>query len=119
MTTTYALMTNQTLPSNAQGDAPAPNPVVIAGTPTRCQVTFSVSRASRRFDAQATVWGQTGAASVPYSTQIVPLLTVRLEPGGLGITQPLALSFAYQNVFARLDAIDPSQAVGASMSLVV
>ena len=118
MTTTYSLMSGQTVPSNAPG-APAPSTTVIAGTPTRARCTLSLNKRSASY-SQATVWGQTGDGTVPYSTQIVPLIVLGINANdGLSVSQDVALDYAYQNVFARLDWIDPSQSVAASVTLAV
>lgn len=114
---TYTFMTNQTVPSNAT-NGPTAAQVVIAGAPSRGDVTLAVNRASV-LPTQASLWVQT--ATTPYGyTEVVPLLVMRVSPGQVRITQPLNFNLEYsQFLFARLDLIDPSQSVGATMTMVV
>lgn len=110
-------MTDQTVPSNAP-NAPTPAQIVLAGNPTRAKVTFSVNGPGG--PALASLWAQT--AITPYNyTQNISLLTMSIPPGAPErITQELELNLQYYNfLFAELNQIDPSQSVGASMTMVV
>lgn len=113
---TYSLMAGQTSVTGPYG--PVPSPVVIAGAPTRGRVTFSLSGNSPAF-AQASVWATTGANYVGYQ-QVVQLLSLNIANGAPNsISHEMRLPKPIVNLFAQLNAIDRSQAVAASVSLVV
>jgi hypothetical protein len=116
--TAYALMTGQTVPSNAS-DGPAPTPVAIDGKPKRGRLTFSLAGSNDAF-AEASVWAQT--AITPYGyTQDIQLAVMSIGPGQPNsVSQELLLNMAYYDfLFAQLNLIDRSQKVAASLSLVV
>lgn len=113
--TTYSLMSGQKVPTNQPG-ATQPASVVLTGNPTYGRVTFSLSRAGSY--AEASLWGQMGVTFDGYE-ELSQVCTLAIAPG-----QPLSISYdlqlpAFQNVFARLNEIDRSQQVAASMTLVV
>lgn len=113
--TTYSLMSGQRVPTNQPG-ATQPASVVLTGNPTHGRVTFSVSRAGGY--AEASLWGQMGITFDGYE-ELSQICTLAIAPGQpLSITYDLQLP-AFQNVFARLNEIDRSQRVAASMTLVV
>lgn len=109
-------MTRQTVPSNAP-NAPEPVQVVLPGLPTRSRVRFSL--AGGVGPAEASVWAQT--ALTPYNyAQDIPLLRMAITLGGVSVEQDLPLNMAYYDfLFAKLDLIDRSQIVAASVSLVI
>jgi hypothetical protein len=116
--TAYTLMSGQTVPSNAP-NAPVPAAIVLAGSPTRARVTFTLNEVSASY-SEASLWAQT--AVTPYNyTQNIPLLVMAIPPGAPPhVSQELPLNLEYYNfLFAELNLIDPSQSIAASMSMVV
>lgn len=108
-------MSGQTVPSNAP-NAPTPSHVVLAGSPTRARVTFSLNQPTSIY-AAASLWAQT--AVTPYNyTQNVPLLSLALLAGEDTVSQDLQLDLSYYDfLYAQLDLIDASQQVAASMTM--
>ena len=120
-------MSGQTVPSNAS-DGSVPTQVAITGMPTRARVTMTLTNprslasflvAIGRGPSAASVWART--ATTPYGyTEDIPLLVMTVSPGQTSIEQELPLDMAYYNtLFARLDMIDRSQRVAASVVMTV
>ena len=110
-------MSGLTAPSNASNGA-TPTQVVVTGAPTRGTLALTLNEASA-YVTQASLWALT--ATTPYGyTEVIPLKVMQVAPGFTERDEELVLDLAYyQSLFARLELIDPSQSVAASMTLTV
>ena len=110
-------MTNQNVQTNPTG--PTPTQVVVAGNPTRGNVTFSVTGHAAPY-ARASLWAQTATAPFGYTEDIQLAVFDISANGPPSMSREVRFNLAYNMfLFANLDIIGPTQATFASMSLTV
>ena len=114
----YVFILNQNQPTVPTG--PTPAQVVVAGAPTRGQVTVSIN-GPNAIGARASLWVQT--ATAPYGfTQTVPLRSFYFRPGSphSQLHEVVLGDLQYsQFLFGQVDQIDGSGLTSVSMSMIV